>query len=84
MQEKAAETIIKVIDDARRSGFANLATKEDIRNIEIKFKEEISDVKIQLAKVIENMNMIKWLCVGILIPIVAASVKVLFSTMFGS
>lgn len=55
----------------------------EIANVQTGLKEEIADVKIQLSKITENMNMIKWLCVGILIPLVAASIKVLFSTMFG-
>ena len=68
-----------------RLEIANVRTelKDEITSVRSELKKDISDVNIQLSKVIENMNMIKWLCIGILIPIVAASVKVLFSTMFG-
>ena len=33
VEEKAAETIIKVIEEVRRSDFYKLATKEDITNL---------------------------------------------------
>ena len=148
LQKEAAETIIWVIEESRKYDLDNLATKEDVRNLEFKIvgvhaelkqeindnklelkqdiatlkqelsdvkseikqdiasvrlevanvrtelkeeivvvkselKQEITEVKIHLSKVAENVSMIKWLCVGIFIPIIAASVKVLFSTVFG-
>ena len=45
VKEKAAETIIKVIEEARKSDFSNLATKEDIANL----KGEITLMKWMLG-----------------------------------
>ena len=47
VKEKAAETIIKVINEARSSDIATLATKEDIHSIELK----IAAIDLQIAKV---------------------------------
>ena len=92
--EQLARTIVKAVEAARSDSLENIATKQDILNTELKIELRIADVKselgkeisqtnIHLTKLTENINMIKWLCIGIFIPIIAASIKVFFSTIFG-
>lgn len=51
VQDKAAETIILVIDESRKSDFDNLATKEDIGNIRTELKADIANVRLETANV---------------------------------
>lgn len=45
VKEKAAETIIKVIDESRKSDIDRLATKEDLMKVNNELKLEIADLK---------------------------------------
>ena len=51
VKEKAAETIIKVIDEARKSDFERLATKEDLKDARSELKLEIAAVNLSISKV---------------------------------
>lgn len=52
LKEKAAETITLVINEARKSDFDNLATKEDIANVRL----EIANVRSELKEDIANVR----------------------------
>ena len=66
VKEKAAETIIKVIDEARKSDFSHLATKEDIAIV----KSEIIFVKGEII-------LLKWM-LGFLLAMSSAIILKLF------
>ena len=56
VKEKAAETIIKVIDQARRSDFDRLATKEDLKDVRNELKLEIAAVRTELKEEIASVK----------------------------
>jgi hypothetical protein len=63
VQDKAAETIILVIDESRKSDFDNLATKEDIGNVRLEvanirseLKEDIANLRAELKEDIANLK----------------------------
>lgn len=56
LKDKAAETIIKVIDEARRSDFDRLTTKEDLKDTRNELKLEITNVRMELKEDIANVK----------------------------
>ena len=50
LKEKAAETIIKVINETRKSDIDRLATKEDLKDAKAELKLEIANVRTELVK----------------------------------
>lgn len=63
VQDKAAETIILVIDESRKSDFDNLATKEDVANVRLEIanvrselKEDIANFRTELKEDISNLK----------------------------
>lgn len=70
VEEKAAETIIKVIDEVRRSGFYNLATKEDLT-------KAINEVKLEMADLKGKFGTMQWM-MGFLLAMCSAIILKLF------
>ena len=84
VKEKAAETIIKVINEARESYFDRLATKEDIANIRLEManirteiKEDISNLKTDLADLGGKFGTMQWM-MGFLLAMCSAILLKLF------
>ena len=65
--------------------------KQDIHNLELKvsdlrseLKDEITELKIILNRVDDNISLVKWFALGILLPVIAATFKFLIFPMFSS
>lgn len=56
LKDKVAETIIKVIDEARKSDFDRLATKEDLKDTRNELKLEITNVRMELKEEIAKVR----------------------------
>ena len=51
VKEKAAETIIRVIDEARKSDIDRLATKEDLKDAKAELKQDIHGLEIKINNI---------------------------------
>ena len=51
LKEKAAETIIRVIDESRKSDIDRLATKEDLKDAKAELKQDIHGLEIKINNI---------------------------------
>ena len=51
VKEKAAETIIRVIDESRKSDIDRLATKEDLKDAKAELKQDIHGLEIKINNI---------------------------------
>lgn len=88
MKDKTAEKLVEVINQYRLTDFENLVTKQDLKieiaDVKSALKDEITELKIKLNRIDDNIVLIKWFSLGILFPVIAATFKFLIFPMFSN